>query len=151
MSLQTAFSTGKMALRRGGIAVATAAAVLAGSAQGATISERDCGIISTVSEKVLEDIGTAGLSKEFVDSFLGFVLPDGRRATCTGTRQIYTRTPEDSAIFSTFRRVLARPPYPIDLDAMGVRAVVVGRPVPTASSTGARPAVGQTTFQLNRN
>lgn len=120
MSLQTAFTHGKTALRRGAFGAAMAASLFAANAaQASNFSPDECNAIYAVSREVVTTLGKDTLSVDFRQSLVNFL---GRK-TCDGPTDIVTPTGADVAAFNTIRTLLAAGSSPIDLQARGLRSV----------------------------
>lgn len=125
MSMVQAFSSGKQALRRGAFVLATTATLFgANAAQAASFTEQECKIIGTVAIDVVKSVNASNpVSQEFWTSFMRFLAPDGKRATCDGPTQIRTPTGPDVDAFNTIRTFLLAGPNPISLQKRGLVSV----------------------------
>lgn len=117
MSLQTAFTNGKAALRRGAFGAAVAASLCAANAaQASSFTPEECNTIYGVSREVVSTLGKDTLSVDFRQSLVNFL---GRK-TCDGPTNIVTPAAADVSAWLTIRGILASGSNPIDLHARGL-------------------------------
>lgn len=132
MSIATAFSNGKQALRRGAFALATVAAMAGATtgAQAAEFTREECSLIAVTAGQVVQSLGANTLSLEFRQSLGNFMVPvRGAGLTCSGPAQIATPTGKDIDAYNTIRLLL-----PFSLQDRGVRAVAQLSPAPTPAA-----------------
>ena len=119
-------------LRKGAIAAAAVGSLFAANAAAAAdaslpsaprFTEQECGLITLIASDVVRTVGKDKLSLEFRTSFMKFIAPDGKKATCTGPTQIATPKGEDIDAYNTIRGLLLQGPKPISLQDRGLRAV----------------------------
>ena len=77
MSIATAFSNGKQALRRGAFALATVAAMAGAttSAEAANFTREECSLIAVTAGRVIQSLGAETLSLQFRQSLGSFMVP----------------------------------------------------------------------------
>ena len=117
MSIATAFSNSKQALRRGAFALATAATLFgANAAQAANFTADECKTIFATSLHVVNELGKETLSNEFRTSLVRFMIPDGKNLACDVNSPIEMQTTKDNTAMATIDSLL-----PFDIRARGVR------------------------------
>lgn len=84
------------------------------------LTQAECRIVSAIAVEVIKAVGRDTLSVEFRQSFRNWL---GADLTCDGPREIATPTTNDIAAYNTIRTVLASGEDPIDLQAIGLKAV----------------------------
>lgn len=110
-------------LALGGGAAGLSGLVGLASHAGATapsLTRAECRVVSAIAVKVIKAVGRDTLSLEFRQSFRNWL---GADLTCDGPREIATPTGADIDAYNTIRTVLASGPDPIDLQAIGLKAV----------------------------
>lgn len=117
-------------LRKGAIATAAIGTLFTANAAAAAdasapskFTEQECKVVAAMAGEVVKAVGPEKLSVEFRRSFMGFIAPDGKKATCTGPTQIATPKHEDIAAYNTIGGLLLQGPKPISLRERGLRAV----------------------------
>jgi len=101
------------------------------TAQAAEFTPQQCEAIAGVTAKVVSVLGANTLSKEFRRSLAAFIVPDGKRATCTGPTDIVTPKGADIDAFNTIRSFLLEEKTPISLQKAGLRSVASAGSSPT--------------------
>jgi hypothetical protein len=80
----------------------------------------ECRHVRTAISTMFGRVGPEKLSKEFRESVLALLMPDGQRSTCTGPRTIAWRTRMDAATFNTILSLLETSVSNVHLQSAGV-------------------------------
>lgn len=122
MSISSAFSTAKGALRRGACGAAMAATLFgASAAQASEFTQNECRLIDGVVREVVKTLGKDTLSLEFRQSYVNW---RGAGYSCDGPPITVTTGPDIDA-WNTVRVIMGggSGPNRIDLQARGVQPI----------------------------
>ena len=125
---------GRIAPSRSMFAIVAAAGMLvAHGAQAADFTPQECKVIAGIAGDVVKTLGPETLTARFRGTLLGFIAPErGKGVSCDGPA-IEVTTDADVAAWTTMRMMLAAGDNPIDLQARGVKPMLV----PSSAAVGA--------------